>query len=226
MLDMNLVNRTLSIIKMGFVPSDAAAGAPPGGGDPGAGGMPPGPPPGDPSAGAPLPPSGDPSMGSGVMPPVDPSASMPPMPSPDMAAQIASGVAQALQTSGLQGNKGPTAPKPDINTIATDLFQLKKMFLHYLRIQGIELPPDILDGPNRDPMTGAPAAGPAGGSDAQPGSSMQQAGGGINPIKPMSGQLPAMGKSSSYNAKIGSEMTSENIMSKAAAVAMLLRRRA
>ena len=140
----------------------------------------------------------------------------------------------------MQGNKGPTAPKPDINTVATDLFQLKKMFLHQMRAQGIELPPDILDGPNRDPQTGAPAFGQGGGSVAAPGSSAQQAGGtsAIKPIDPMQGAfpggggppggggMPGMGKTSS-DRMIGQEWKIEasQLRSKAAAVAMLLRSR-
>lgn len=218
-LDPRLIELACYNIKRGFVPSDASGT---GGGDPSAGAAPGG----DPSS-APPP---DPAGGSTPMPPPEP----PPDPSGggggDIAAQVAMGVSQALQGSGMQGNKGPTAPKPDINTVATDVFQLKKMLLHYFRMQGIELPPDILDGPNRDPVTGAPAMGPAGGSDAQPGSSMQQAGGGsaIKPIQPIQGASPAggggggMGKMGS--ARIGEGITSQRVISKAAATAMLLRR--
>lgn len=237
-LDTNLIKMAKwRLNKRAFVPSDAAAG----GGDPGAGGPPPGgdpgdggpPPPGDPGMGGP-PPPGDPGMGG---PP--PGGDMPPPPPPpppdagggggDIAAQVAMGVQQALQGSGLQGNKGQTAPKPDINTIATDLFQVKKMLLHYFRMQGIELPPDILDGPNRDPTTGAPAAAQSGGSDAQPGSSMQGGQSAIKPIQPIAGAFPSgggggggMGKMS--NARIGEGINSQRVMSKAAATAMLLKR--
>jgi hypothetical protein len=145
------------------------------------------------------------------------------------------GVSQALMQSGLQGNNKATAPKPDINTIATDVFQIKKMLLHSFRVQGIELPPEILDGPNRDPLTGAPATGQSGGSDAQPGSS----GGGppqqsaISPIKPMQGAFPAPpggggggmgGLSKSSSARIGEEISGPRLMSKAAGVALMLRR--
>lgn len=113
----------------------------------------------------------------------------------ELDAKIQRAVQQALQVSGMGasgGNGGPGSPKqpkPDINTIATDLFQLKKMFLAYLRRQGIELPPDILDGPNRDPATGAPAISPTGGSDVAPGSSQGTAAGAIPPINPIQ---PAM----------------------------------
>ena len=232
-LDNNLIKMAMWRLKQGFVPSDGAAGG--GGPPPDAGGGAP-PPPGDPGgapppdAGGP-PPGGDPG-GSTPMPPPEP----PPAPAGggDIAAQVTTGVQQALMQSGLQGNKGPTAPKPDINTVATDVFQLKKMLLHYFRMQGIELPPDILDGPNRDPVTGAPAPGTAGGSDAQPGSSMQGAGGAsaIKPIQPMAGAFPpggggggaggGMGKMG--GAHLGEGITSQRVISKAAATAMLLKR--
>ena len=149
-----------------------------------------------------------------------------------------------MAQSGMQGNKGPTAPKPDINTVATDVFQLKKMFLHFCRVQGVELPPDILDGPNRDPQTGAPAFGQGGGSVAAPGASAAQAGGtsAIKPIDPMQGAFPGgggagaggppgggmggMGKTSS-DSVVGREwkVNATDVMSKAAATAMLLRSR-
>ena len=109
---------------------------------------------------------------------------------PDLDAKIQQAVQTAMQTAGAGGgaNGGPGSPKqpkPDINTVATDLFQLKKMFLAYLRRQGIELPPDILDGPNRDPSTGAPAISPTGSSDVAPGSSGPTAMGAIKPISPI-----------------------------------------
>jgi hypothetical protein len=144
-----------------------------------------------------------------------------------------------LARSGLQGNVGPTgkptAPKPDINTVATDVFQLKKMFLHFMRVQGIELPPDILDGPNRDPLTGAPAASPSGGSDVQPGASA--AGMGINgapqsaikPIAPMPGAFPTptggVPKTGAAVAAVGQVTDFKIMRSKWAAVARLCRER-
>lgn len=182
-------------VKQAFVPSEAAAqsGGPPPGGS--------GPPPGDPgmAPGGGGPPPMDPGMGGGGPPPGgDPmgggGGGMPPMPSGgglgDIDAKVQQAVQSALQASGMQGNAGsPKQPKPDINTVATDLFQLKKMFLAYLRRQGIELPPDILDGPNRDPATGAPAVSPTGGSDVQPGAAQATAAGAIQPISPIQ---PAM----------------------------------
>jgi len=186
--------------KRGFVPSDVVVG----GGSGGGGGAPP-PPPGDPSMGGgmPPPPPGDPSMGGG-MPPPSTAMPMPPMPPMDPSMMGGSGgdirsiIRDELQSAGLVPGKpgaGPNsgkAPKPDIQTIATDVFQLKKMVLHDLRMRGVELPPDILDGPNRDPVTGAPAVSPTGGSDVAPGSSM---GSGpqssIKPIEPIKGAFPS-----------------------------------
>ncbi len=145
-----------------------------------------------------------PGGGAPMPPPPGPSADMGGAGGPDIAGAVQKAVSDAMTQMGMKGNMGPngkpTAPKPDINTIATDVFQLKKMFLHYLRTQQIELPPDILDGPNRDPMTGAPAASPSGGSDVQPGASAQGQslnGGGapsaIKPIEPMQGAFPSPG---------------------------------
>ena len=163
---------------------------------------------------------------------------------------------QALASSGLQGQGGKMGPngkpqvKPDINTIATDVFQLKKMLFSIMRHQNIELPPDVLDGPNRDPMTGAPAVSPSGGSDVQPGASMQPGGGAggpdsaIKPIEPMAGAFPAppggmgggggggmggMGKASSdqllFRGRVGQECSAPAVLSKAAAVALICQRR-
>lgn len=176
--------------KRAFVPSDAAAGAPP---PPPDAGMPPPPPGGDPGAGAGMPP---PPPGAGGMDPamMGGGGGMPPSPDGGMGGaeidmKVQSAVQRALQAGGLQGNQtgpaGAKQPKPDINTIATDVFQLKKMFLAYLRRQGIELPPDILDGPNRDPMTGSPAMSPTGGSDVAPGAGQATAAGAIQPISPV-----------------------------------------
>lgn len=191
--------------KLGFVPSDVAAAAAGGVAPPGVGGPPPGgPPPGDPSMGM-VPPGGpppgvDPSMSGGMglpMPPMPPP--MPPM-DPSMMSgggDIRSIIRDELQSAGLVPGKagnGPgagKAPKPDIQTIATDVFQLKKMILHDLRLRGVELPPDILDGPNRDPVTGAPAASPTGGSDVPPGGSLAATQSAIKPIEPMPGAFPS-----------------------------------
>lgn len=268
-LDPNLLNAAITQlrrsgqVKAGFVPSDAAAGAPPPPGgapppDPAAGGGAP-PPGGDPNAMGgmpPPPPGGDPSMMGGMPPPPppDPGMMMGGGGGGDMASQIQAGVQNALAQSGLKGNVGPggkpTAPKPDINTIATDVFQLKKLVLNMFRRQGWEVPQDILDGPNRDPMTGAPALSPGGGSDVQPGSSMMGGAGdqsAIQPIQPMQGAFPApggmgggpgggggmpggdMGKMSAahdlFTSTVGREIRGDQVLSKAAAVANMCRRR-
>lgn len=225
------------VAKVAFVPSDATAGAPPGG-DPAAGGAPP-PPAGDPGAGGAPPPD----MGGGAMPPPPPDPSMgggAGMADPaSIAGQVAMGVQQGMQASGLQGQGGKVGPngkpavKPDINTIATDVFQLKKMLFAIMRHANIELPPDVLDGPNRDPQTGAPAESPTGGSDVSPGASMAGPQSAIKPIEPMQGAFPggggAMGGMGAGRMKIGSEVpqyvTGDQVMSKAAAVALMCRRR-
>jgi hypothetical protein len=99
----------------------------------------------------------------------------------DIDSKIQTAIRNALQGAGLAGSSNPKQAKPDINTIATDVFQLKKMVQHDLRLRGVELPPEILDGPNRDPVTGAAAMSPTGGSDVPAGVSL-------------SGGQPPMGK--------------------------------
>jgi hypothetical protein len=101
----------------------------------------------------------------------------------------------ALTQAGLTGNGGPNKngkpqAKVDINTIATDVFQLKKMVFMVFQRMGLELPSDVLDGPNRDPATGAPAQSPDGGSVVPPGASMTQDGGGSPPAPPQSSIKP------------------------------------
>lgn len=166
---------------------------------------------------------------------------------------IQAAMTNALTQAGLMGGKGgigpngkPTAPKPDINTIATDVFQLKKMFLHFCRVQGVELPPDILDGPNRDPLTGAPAASPGGGSDVQPGASAQPGGGdptqaqsAIPPVGPMQGAFPTPpgaggdggaggggGGMKTSSVRVGEGIGRRDFNNRAAAVARMFRQRA
>jgi hypothetical protein len=112
-------------------------------------------------------------------------------------AKIQGAVQQALQAAqgaGGGGMPGQAAkpPKPDINTVATDLFQLKKMIFADMRQRGVEPPPDILDGPNRDPVTGAPTASPTGGSDVPP-EGGQPPQGAFPPIEPMQPGLPPGG---------------------------------
>lgn len=223
--------------KRGFVPSQGA--------DPSGGGG--GPPPGDPSGGGP--PPMDPSGGGGAPPGMDPSAAMMggAAPGGGLGDVIQAAMTNALTQAGLMGGKGgigpngkPTAPKPDINTIATDVFQLKKMFLHFCRVQGVELPPDILDGPNRDPLTGAPAASPGGGSDVQPGASAQpgqgdpsQAQSAIPPVGPMQGAFPmppgaggGAGGLKTSSDRVGEGVGRRDFGNRAAAVTRMVRQRA
>lgn len=75
--------------------------------------------------------------------------------------KIRSVIREELASAGLLPGAGPTSKggkpvKPDIATIATDVFQVKKLLLHLYRLNDWDLPQDILDGPNRDPITGAP----------------------------------------------------------------------
>lgn len=148
-------------------------------------------------------------MGGGAPPPPPP----PPDPAAggggggDLGAVVQMAMTNALSQAGLAGGgaagkNGKPQAKVDINTIATDVFQLKKMVFMVFQRMGLELPNDILDGPNRDPATGAPAASSDGGSVVPPGSSMQDAAGGaggpapqsaIKPLEPMQGAFPTPG---------------------------------
>ncbi len=176
--------------------------------------VPPGAPAGDPSAG------GQPPPGGGV-PPTDPSqmaaaggGGAPPAAAggmPDIQGLIQTTVQQAVQQAmggqggapGMGGGMGGGAGgmmgkpgKPDPQAQGMDIFQIKKMLTHFFNIQGIPLPPDIMDGPNRDPQTGMPMPPGAPGSTSDPATAAQPAqpgggqaqGGGIQPIQPMGGQ--------------------------------------
>lgn len=62
-------------------------------------------------------------------------------------AHFQAGIAQVLAETG-KPKEAPKQPMmPDINSVATDIFSLKRMLLNYFRVKGIEPPPDILDGP-------------------------------------------------------------------------------
>lgn len=246
MLDNNLVKMALwqlNRTKQAFIPvgagsdPNAGGGAPPGGPPPGgppAGGASPGGPPPVPAAGGGAPPSAppppDPSAGAGIPPP-DPS---------QMIQQaVTQGVSQAMaaQGGGAGGAGGAgKPPKPDISTVAMDLFQLKKMFHHFLRIQQIELPHDLLDGPGRDPQTGQQIAVAGGGSDPSMQAPNQPAPAGppssIAGIQPIQGAFPGAGppqhhqhKAASIGTGTGTVTTGKAFMSKAASVAMLCRKR-
>lgn len=212
--------------------ADKTAFVPPGaGGDPAAGGG--APPPGgggDPAAGGGPPPgAGDPSMGGA--PPMDPSMMAAaggggggPVPggggmTADTISQI---VAQTMQQMGMGGAGGGGAggagagkmAKPDISTVAIDIFQVKKMLQFLFNSMGIPLPPDILDGPNRDPATGTPMPPGAPGSTSDPSQMSQppggaggagggQPGGAIPPIQPMQPGGPGVGGAAAGGAPPG-----------------------
>jgi hypothetical protein len=197
--------------KFAFIPPGGGGppGGPPPGGDPsagaaGGGGAPPGV--GDPSAGGMSP--MDPSMAGGGAPPVPGGGGM----NADTISQI---VAQTMQQMGGMGGGGAGVGgggaggkmvKPDIATVAIDIFQVKKMLQYMFNTMGIPLPPDILDGPNRDPSTGTPMPPGAPGSTSDPstvsqqapggaagGAGGDQAGGSIPPIQPVQPGGPGVG---------------------------------
>lgn len=171
--------------KQAFVPGDPAAAAAGGGG-----GMPPMDPAMMAAAGGGAPPGGG-------MPPMDPAmmggAGMPPAPpapaQPAPAAPAAPGAAPAA------GANGKPA-KPDINTVAMDIYQVKKMLQHIFNLNQWALPPDIIDGPNRNPATGEAVAPNTPGSTSDPARAQQQPQGpqqqsAIPPIEAMQGAFPA-----------------------------------
>ncbi len=155
-------------------------------GDPAQGGMPPGAPPMDPSM---MPPGGDPSM-MGGMPPMPPGAPMPPPGDPMAAAGgapmpggggltadsiraiIKEEMAAAGAGGGVAGAGGPGAAgkpvKVDINTVASDIFQVQKLILTMFSAMGLQMPQDILDGPNRDATSGMPVPQGTPGSTSDP----------------------------------------------------------
>lgn len=180
--------------KSGFVPSgdpsqDPSAGMP--GAMAGAGGAPP-----DPSA------MGmDPSAAGGGAPPDASMMSSPtPAPQPDITETIRSIMQQELAKSapaagggggaGGGGAAGRSA-RPDIVTVANDIFQVKKILTYLLNLWGIPLPPDVLDGPNRDPSTGLPVPPGTPGSTSDPSQQAAPAGGGGSAGGPQ-GAFPAI----------------------------------
>lgn len=155
---------------------------------------------GDPSGGGGAPPGMDPSGGGGAPPPgpppgmaagMDPAAAQMAGGGGDLQSMVTQAVQQAMAgAGGAGGGMGGKPMKADINTVAMDVFQIKKMLVFFFNSQNIPLPPDILDGPNRDPSTGAAMAPGAPGSTSDP---ARQApapggdggGGAIPPIQPM-----------------------------------------
>ncbi len=225
---------------------------PPGGGDPSQGGGDPsagGAPPMDPSAGGGAPPM-DPSMGGGA-PPMDPSAGggappeAPPDPaaggggSPDIMAMLQAMQQQISQMQ--QGGGGGAAPggapgagmggkpmKADINTVAMDIFQVKKMITSLFNMYNIPLPPDVIDGPNRDPSSGTavPPGTPGSTSDVSnqspPPGGGQGGQGAIPAIQPMPPAMPGGGeKQSSDLFNIGGDVSFTSIKNRAAALTKL-----
>lgn len=220
--------------KQAFVPPGADVGAgggmPPGGApmDPAvAGGMPPG-------GGAP--PGGDmASVGGSMMPSPDASLAPPAQPmTPDMITQA---VTQAVQLAMNGGKGGKGAAKPDMNLMAQDIFQIKRMLLHLYSSMGMSIPPDVLDDPNRDPTTGAiggtgPNAGPV---PVQPGAAgagppaVATPAGAAPPMAPPAGPADAGGgKAASVVESIGTcvdnIMSKHDVASQASAVALLVQR--
>jgi hypothetical protein len=153
------------------------------------------------AAGAAPPPGGaDPSMAAAA-PPADPNAAaaMPAAPQP----------APVAPAAPAQAGK-PT--KPDISTVAMDVYQLKSLMMHMgqtlfgaLNIPW-ELPQHILSGPNRDPQTGMPMPMGAPGSTSDPSVIQQQSqqqqqapqAQGQNALQPIS-PMPGAGAKSSQD---------------------------
>lgn len=227
------------------------------------GGAPPG---GDPSQGGGAPPMDPSMMGGGGMPPGMPppgaGGGMPMDPSmmagggapmPGGGGMTADTIRQVMQetlgqmgmTPGQPGPGGGAAGgkpgKPDLLAMSMDIFQIKKMMSTLFNSMGIPMPQDILDGPNRDPATGAPMAPNAPGSTSDPTRVSPPAGGpqggqgggqdsAIKPIGPMGGAFPGGGGGiSGGDAGGGGGKTAsthgEEIRNKAAALAAVMRRR-
>ena len=130
--------------------------------------------------------------------------------------------------AGQGGGAGGMKPvKPDINTVAMDVFQIKKMLVFLFNHQNIPLPPDILDGPNRNPATGEPMPPGAAGStsdparQSQPGPGQESA---IPPIQPMQAAFPSGGGGEKAGFVIGDshEPSSPSPTVKAAALASII----
>lgn len=186
--------------KDAFVPS--APGGPGGGAPPmgGPGGPPPGP-------GGPGAPPMDPSAAGGP-PPADPQAVPPPPPIDEgMIRQIFQSEMQKMnmpggaggQPGGMGAGGGNKAMKPG----EMDAWQTKKLVTGLYHAMGLPLPHDIIDGPNRDPVTGASVPPGSPGSTSDPNRPPQPPPGGggggpqspgalppIEPMDPMQGALP------------------------------------
>jgi hypothetical protein len=233
------------------------------------GGAPGGAPPMDPSmaGGAGAPPM-DPSMaGGGAPPPMDPSmAGGDPSAGggavPGAGGLTADSIRQMIQDAmsqmgmapgaGGAGGVGGKGNKNDqMQAMSMDIFQIKKMMSTLFNAMGIPLPQDILDGPNRDPASGAPMPPGMPGSTSDPSRQSPPAGGAaggggggaqpqsaIKPIGPLQGAFPQGGGDAggggggekSGSVRIGEEAAAQlpiesNVRNKAAALNAVLRRR-
>jgi hypothetical protein len=147
----------------------------------------------------------DPSMlMGGGMPPMDPSMlmgggmppGMPPM-DPNMSTggggssggpsleEIKALIREELSSAGAASGKTTKAGKPDLNVMATDIYQIKKLLINLYRVLNIELPVSILDGPTRDPMTGLTQDTAEAGGEKQDNQTSS-----INPIEPIKPAFP------------------------------------
>jgi hypothetical protein len=198
-------------------------------------------PPMDPSGGG-MPPM-DPAMMGGAPPMGGP----PPMPGgggldPNSLTQMITQAVQTAMGAGSQAVPGGGVPgaggkpaKPDLNVIAMDCFQTKKLIIGLYNTMGLPLPQDILDGPNRDPSTGAPMPVGATGSTSDPSMMMSQAqqnqggppGGGpgtgsaIPPMSPMEPAGPGAEAAGGMPPKQGSYGFDTKTLSRAAALAAI-----
>ena len=180
------------------------------------GGMPPGAPPGmDPAMMGGMPPGApiDPLMMGGA-PPMPPDPSMmggaPPMPgggglTADSIRQIIRDeiAKSSIGTPGGNGPAGPAGPggqvkpaKPDLGAMQMDLFQTKKMVFKIADTMGIDIPPEIMDGPNRDAQSGMPVVPGTPGSTSDPAAQTMGGGGpppsAIPPIEPIQPAMPGV----------------------------------
>ena len=229
-----LARQALEHRKVAFQPPGGAPPGMPPGMDPSmmGGGMPPGAPPMDPSMLGGMPPGMpmDPSM-MGGMPPMDPMA-MGGAPMPGGEGLTADSIRQIIQEemakSPVNGAATGKPGKPDLLAMSMDIFQMKKMLFDVINAMGLPVSRDILDGPNRDPNTGAPAAAtpqPTPPSEAPLASA-------IKPIEPMKGAFPSAPAEGGMGEKAGSmgsvyvtsAAASGKIQSKAAALAACLRK--
>lgn len=93
---------------------------------------------------------------------------------------------------GAGGGAGGKPVKADINTVANDIFQVKKILTYLMNMFQIPLPPEIIDGPNRDPATGAALPPNTPGSTSDPNQQTQQPSTPPSAIKPIEAMQAAM----------------------------------